>query len=56
MVLARIDDLKRILYGIESHARYLAVKEAAIKPRRLSKGDDGVYAVFTVAGLMKEKS
>jgi Tfp pilus assembly protein PilO len=56
VVLARIDELKRILYDIESHDRYLAIKEATVKPRRVSKGDDGVYAVFTVAGLMKEKS
>ena len=56
VVLARIDQLKRILYGIESHDRYLAIKEATVKPRRLSKGEDGVYAVVTVAGLMKEKS
>ncbi len=56
VILARIDQLKHILYGIESHARYLAVKEATVKPRRLAEGDDGIYAVLTVAGLMKEKS
>lgn len=56
VILARIDQLKHILYGIESHDRFLAVKEARIKPRRIHQGEDGVQAVLTVAGLMKKKS
>ncbi|MDZ7833065.1 MAG: type II secretion system protein GspM [Desulfobacterales bacterium] len=54
VILAEIDQLRHILYGIEGHSRYMVVKDAQVKPRKVKGSDDGVYARLTVTGLMKE--